>query len=87
MLGYRSGQFTEKSHFGRVSDDFGMDEVRCVGNEASIFDCDFEIGHDCFGGEGLGVICSGIFEDPEKKGVTLLGVQHILNTRCSERDM
>ena len=63
MLGYWSGQFTKESYFGRVSDDFGMDEVRCVGNEASIFECDFEIGHDCFGGEGLGVICSGIFFD------------------------
>ena len=64
MLGYDAGQFTKMSQFGRVSNDFGMDEVRCIGNETSILDCPYttEDAEDCGGGEGLGVICSGSFE-------------------------
>ena len=64
MLGYNAGQFTKESQFGRVSDDFGMDNVRCIGDETSILDCRYttEEAEDCGGGEGMGVICSGTFE-------------------------
>ena len=62
MLGYNGGQITSKSQFGQVSGDFGMDNVKCTGNEASIFDCTYITNDDCGGGEGLGVICSGVFE-------------------------
>ena len=62
MLGYGYGQFTKTSQFGRVSDDFGMDNVKCTGNEASILDCPHTTEEDCTGDEGLGVICSGSFE-------------------------
>ena len=60
MLGYNAGQFTKTSQFGRVSDDFGMDNVKCIGTEASILDCPHTTEEDCGGDEGLGVICSGI---------------------------
>ena len=62
MLGYNAGRFTKMSQFGRVSDDFGMDNVKCVGNETSILDCPYSTEENCGGGEGLGVICSGSFE-------------------------
>merc|ERR1711972_271000 len=35
MLGYSGGVFTRESHFGRVSDDFSMDDVRCSGTETN----------------------------------------------------
>ena len=64
MLGYNGGQFMVMSQFGRVDEDFGMDNVKCVGSETSILDCPHttEEDEDCGGGEGLGVICSGDFE-------------------------
>ena len=58
MLGYRGGEYTMASQFGQVSEDFGMDEVYCTGNEASILDCPHQTEEDCGIAEGLGVICS-----------------------------
>ena len=58
-LGYNgASQHTIKSYFGQVSNEFGMDEVQCTGNEASIFDCPHQTTDNCGGSEGLGVICS-----------------------------
>ena len=57
MLGYHSGKPTSDSHFGKVTEDFGMDEVSCTGSEASILDCAYEKVHDCGEDEGAGVIC------------------------------
>ena len=59
MLGYPGGQLTRKSQFGQVSEYFGMDDVRCTGNEASIFDCSYTTSDNCGADEGMGVICSG----------------------------
>ena len=56
-LGYYGGQYTTKSHFGKVSDDFMMDEVKCKGNEEKLLDCNYKTEDDCGGKEGLGVIC------------------------------
>ena len=57
MLGYTGGDYTVESHFGQVSDVFGMDEVQCTGNEDYIWRCPHESTDDCSGGEGFGVIC------------------------------
>ena len=56
-LGFNGGQYTTKSHFGKVSDDFMMDEVKCKGNEEKLLDCNYKTEDDCGGKEGLGVIC------------------------------
>ena len=56
-LGYHGGQYTKESHFGKVSDDFMMDEVKCKGNEEKLLDCNYKTEDDCGGKEGLGVIC------------------------------
>merc|ERR1719500_397466 len=57
MLGYTSGDYTVESHFGQVSDVFGMDEVQCTGDEDYIWRCPHESTDDCSGDEGFGVIC------------------------------
>ena len=58
-LGYDgASQHTTQSYFGQVSNEFGMDEVQCTGNEDSIFDCPHQTTENCGGSEGLGVICS-----------------------------
>jgi len=58
MLGFSGGRFTRKSHFGRVPDDFSMDDVECVGTEQSILDCPHVDVDNCNGNEGAGVICN-----------------------------
>ena len=58
MLGYPSGLPTKKSHFGSVPADFAMDNVKCTGNETSIFDCAHDTVDDCDSNEGAGVICT-----------------------------
>ena len=37
-----------------------MDDVECVGNEASILDCPHSTQDDCNGEEGAGVFCDGM---------------------------
>ncbi len=60
QLGYRGlGRVTKESRYGRVSDRFGMDEVRCSGSEAGLADCRHLTAEDCGGGEGAGVVCLG----------------------------
>ena len=58
MLGYSSGLFTKKSHFGPVPTNFAMDNVNCTGDEMSIFDCAHDTADDCDSDEGAGVMCS-----------------------------
>ena len=36
MLGLEALNFTKESKFGQVSDDFGIDSLKCKGNEADI---------------------------------------------------
>ena len=36
MLGFQGGTFTIESQFGKVPDDFIMDDVRCEGTERDI---------------------------------------------------
>ena len=57
MLGYSTGQRTCCSRFGSVSSNFAMDDVRCTGNEASLYHCPYITNHNCGSHEGAGVIC------------------------------
>ena len=58
MLGYSFGLPTNESHFGKVSNTFGTDEARCLGNETSLLDCPHVAVNDCGSDEAAGVICS-----------------------------
>ena len=57
MFGYSAGKFTTNSLFGRVSSDFSLDDVRCVGTERSIADCEHTTKENCGAAEGAGVQC------------------------------
>ena len=46
-----------------MPDDFVMDSVECIGNEASINDCPHDNLDDCRGDEGAGVECKGTIVD------------------------
>ena len=58
MLGYSFGTPTNRSHFGSVSFDFAMDNVKCTGSEKSLLDCPHETQDGFNSDEGAGVICS-----------------------------
>ena len=61
MLGYWDvGQPTFGSHFGAVNDTFAMDDVRCRGDEATIFACSHRTQDNCGVNRGAGVICEGL---------------------------
>ena len=58
MLGYPGAMTdTDNSFFGDVFDEYAMDDVFCVGDEASIYDCEFSNTNDCSATEAAGVIC------------------------------
>ena len=58
-LGFKTAvNHTKKSVFGKVPDNFIMDEVICDGTESSLLDCEHSETHDCSENEGAGVICS-----------------------------
>ena len=48
---------TSQSRYGRVSSDFGADDVDCEGTESGLAECSYRSQDDCGGGEGAGVIC------------------------------
>jgi len=58
QLGFNYGTSKSGSYFGDVPSDFAMDEVGCVGNEATLQDCSYRTSDDCGRSEGAGVICS-----------------------------
>merc|ERR1712181_137552 len=60
QLGYLGGNLTIGSHFGKVSEDFGRDNVQCNGTEDYIWRCPHETEVNCTREEGMGVICSGV---------------------------
>jgi len=62
MLGYKSGVPTTKSKFGRVPDDFILDDVMCEGTERSLFDCNHQEKDNCDRNEGAGVYCSNDYK-------------------------
>ena len=47
-----------RAYFGRGSGPIYFDEVACIGDETSIFDCPHIIRHDCSHYEDASVICS-----------------------------
>merc|ERR1711970_1518769 len=59
-LGFTSGgKATVESHFGKVDleTQSGFDEVDCWGGESSLVNCLHDSDHDCYDGEGAGVVC------------------------------
>ena len=51
--------FTKKSHFGEVTEEFILDDARCTGSELSLFDCPHVLNTpDCGPGDGAGVVCA-----------------------------
>ena len=50
-------QVTTKGRYGRVSDDFGADDVACKGNEDHLAECSYNTNDNCKGTEGAGVVC------------------------------
>merc|ERR1711909_188257 len=59
-LGFTSGGYaTVESHFGKVDleTQSGFDEVDCWGGESSLVNCLHDSDHDCYDGEGAGVVC------------------------------
>ena len=59
QLGYHLGaeSVTGKSYYGSVPDIFAYDEVRCVGTEETLDECNHENSDNCDGTEGAGVVC------------------------------
>lgn len=57
QIGFASGTATYKSEYGRVQDNYIMDDVECVGRETNIFNCEHEDEAECGATEAAGVIC------------------------------
>ena len=59
QLGFLSGTFTTKSHFGSVNSTFAMDNVACNSTDKTIQDCSYddETTEDCGPDQGAGVFC------------------------------
>ena len=70
MFGYINGQPTSQSYFGTVNKTFAMDDVQCLGNEATILACPHNSEDNCGGHEGAGVICRGIFYSNQLKEIS-----------------
>merc|ERR1719315_313692 len=47
MLGFQAVRATSKSKFGRVENDFAMDDVRCLGTETDIANCPHSTTDNC----------------------------------------
>jgi len=77
MLGYAWGYATMDSAYGRVENDFIMDDVKCSGNEASLKQCGHSKRHNCGGGEAAGAICI-----PEGKIIECPGDWQLEGSEC-----
>ena len=56
-LGFTGGQATRRSRFGRVPDNFIMDDVDCSGREGRLEECRHNSRDNCGTSEGAGVVC------------------------------
>ena len=45
------------AYFGRGDGLIAFDDVQCIGNETSIFDCSYTSDHNCVHFEDAGVVC------------------------------
>jgi len=62
QLGFRGAlEGKYESYFGEVEDNFILDDVHCVGDEADIRDCPHSDSENCGTMEGAGVICNDAF--------------------------
>ena len=50
-------RITKESQFGKVSVNFIMDNVECIGTEERLFNCTYNSDDDCGATEGAGVVC------------------------------
>ena len=58
QLGYVGAvSATRESFFGNVSSDFSFDDVKCVGEEATLSECRHSDVSDCDVFEAAGVVC------------------------------
>ena len=60
QLGYSTNNavaFT-KAHFGQGNGSIVLDDVSCIGNESSLFNCIYISNHNCYHSEDAGVGCS-----------------------------
>ncbi len=59
MLGYPTGKAMTNAYFGPGNGSIWKDDLRCTGNESSIFDCDYGGWglHSCSHLEDAGVEC------------------------------
>ena len=58
MLGFDSGKVRNQAFFGQASGPILMGNVRCTGNETSLFDCSYlQCNHNCSHDEDIGVDC------------------------------
>jgi len=57
MMGFRTGEALLSSPFGDVATNFLPFNLKCNGNEDSLFECPYTYKHDCGSGKGAGVGC------------------------------
>ena len=62
MLGFANGTAHAEAAFGQGSGPIWLDDVRCIGNEKSIFDCPANsVGsHNCGHSDDVGVSCHSL---------------------------
>ena len=58
MLGFSDGEPTQQSAYGEVYDTMAMDDISCIGDETSLYNCAYSSYTDCGAMEGAGVVCS-----------------------------
>eukprot|EP00037_Helgoeca_nana_P015140 m.141781 g.141781 ORF g.141781 m.141781 type:complete len:2442 (+) comp22882_c0_seq1:29-7354(+) len=58
-LGFSGGFATSRASFGQGTGSILMDDVACVGTEASIADCPHAAVHNCAHSEDAGAVCTG----------------------------
>eukprot|EP00092_Neocalanus_flemingeri_P022207 GFUD01024086.1.p1 GENE.GFUD01024086.1~~GFUD01024086.1.p1 ORF type:complete len:542 (+),score=142.04 GFUD01024086.1:505-2130(+) len=76
-LGFADGEPTVGSRYGNVEDVMAMDEIRCRGDESSLYECDYSSYDDCGGGEGAGVVCSDTDVSVDLSGRLILQTEEV----------
>ena len=58
MLGYSDDEATQQSAYGEVYETMAMDDISCIGDETSLYNCSYSSYTDCGAMEAAGVVCS-----------------------------